>query len=507
MMMMSDVLMKQPGCDGAVETAAASYHDERSESACRPQTLRVVPIISGFSQNPQRAAPAPLQPRPPDLFCLNDFLQVSGSGRGSGDGLRRTVLSRCNYRKLLRLFLSELHCGGQDAVANQTLSCEGLPPPTRRIPRRQIICELAAMVQMEARAQNSFRSKSGVCRASEDQSVDQQWMTVERRTEHTQHVAYTAHEVLLNAVTSKHFQNSRRSRSPFRRAGEQDVISASELAVLDCVTRGGTRLSFKAHFICDLPDVSSLTERLQYLNMSFNHLTHVPQEVCDLHQLRVLKMRNNPIKELPAQISKLHKLQTLVVSFCKITQLPEQLYSLPCLQHLDVSYNLLRSLSSDIRHLRSLRSLNVEGNQLVALPAGLLRVSVSELRMSGNYTHVLLWSENSCNSPQTLLHTAAHTLAHTHTQQRYTHLLPATRVILNSAGVCDACRGPMFGAGLKLIRPAHGVFGLPSVPVMFCCCSPACLHRFRKQTNNNQTQSDQTRATLFSCRTAAFTLL
>ncbi|XP_052462846.1 uncharacterized protein LOC128020182 [Carassius gibelio] len=546
-----------------------------------PQTLRedddgVAPIISGFSQHPQRAAPVPRPPRPPDLFCLSDFLQVSGSGRGSADGWRRMVLSRCNYRKLLRLFLLELHCGWQDAVANQTLSCEGLSPPTRRIPRRQIICELAAMVQMEARAQNSFRSKSGVCRSSEDQSVNQQWTRLERRTEHTQHEAYTvsgcsaAHEVLLNAVTSKHFQNSRRSRSPFRCAGEHDIISASELAVLDCVTRGGTRLSFKAHFICDLPDVSSLSEHLQYLNLSFNDLTQVPQEVCDLHQLQVLKMRNNPIEELPAQISKLHKLQTLVVSFCKITQLPEQLYSLPCLQYLDMSYNLLSSLSSDIRHLRSssgvhsvltnsnviphhhslkgqtkglftpkpmttmlniisilfkagrilnslslyslsagknysesdsshndifqwyilcgvcvfrsLRSLNIEGNQLVALPPGLLHVSMSELRMSGNYTHVLLWSENSCNSPQTLLHTAAHTLAHTHAQQRYTHLPPAARVILNSAGVCDACSGPMFGAGLKLIRPVPSVFGLPSVPVLFCCCSPACLHRFRNHT-------------------------
>ncbi|RXN17432.1 leucine-rich repeat-containing 63 [Labeo rohita] len=419
-------------------------HDEVSEFVCSPQTLhedhddvvcRVAPVISGFSHHPQRAAPAPPQPRPPALFCLNDFLQVSGSGRGSEDGLRTTVLSRCNYRKLLRLFLLELHCGWQDAVANQTLSCEGLPPPTRRIPRRQIIC---------------------------------------------------AHEVLLNAVTSKHFQDSRRSRSPFRCAGERDVINASELAVLDCVTRGGTTLSFKvcvcvcvcarvylfllAHFICDLPDVSSLSDRLQYLNVSFNHLTRVPQEVCDLHQLRVLKMRNNPIEELPAQISKLHKLQTLVVSFCKIPQLPDQ------------------SLSSAVKQLRSLRCLKIEGNELVSLPVGLLRVPVSELRMSGNYTHPLLWSENSCNSPQTLLHTAAHTL--THTPQRYTQLPHAAHILLNSAGVCDVCTGPMFGAGLKLIRPVRGVFGLPLVPVMFFCCSPACLHRFRNQTNIISQQPD-----------------
>lgn len=51
------------------------------------------------------------------------------------------------------------------------------------------------------------------------------------------------------------------------------------------------------------------------------------------------------------------------------------------------------------------------------------------------------------------------------------------------AGVCDACSGPMFGPGLKLIRPFHGVFGLQFVPVMFLCCSPACLHSFRNHIN------------------------
>ncbi|ROL48935.1 Leucine-rich repeat-containing protein 63 [Anabarilius grahami] len=397
---------------------------EPSESVCSPQTylegcltcrvgqITLPRILRGFPRQPQRT---PADRRPPDLFCLNDFLQVGRSGRGSLDELRKMVLSSCNYKKLLHLFLSELHRGWQCEIANQTLSCEGLPPVARRIPQRQIICG------------------------------------------NTHFETVSAHEVLLNAVTSKHFQGSRRSRSPFRGGGECDVISASELNVLDCLTRGGTSLSFKAHFIRDLPDVTSLSERLRCLNLSFNDLTHVPQEVCDLHQLQVLKMRNNPIEELPAQINKLHKLQTLVVSFCKITQLPNQ----------------------------SLRSLNVEGNQLVALPAGLLRVSVSELRLSGNYTHALLWSENSCNSPQTLLHTAAHTLA----EQRCTHLPPAAQLVLRRAGVCDACSGPMFGPGLKLIHPVHGTFGLQAVPIMFLCCSPACLHSFRNHNINEQPAS------------------
>ncbi|XP_073769490.1 leucine-rich repeat-containing protein 63 isoform X2 [Danio rerio] len=387
--------------------------------------------------------------------------------------LRKTILSRHNYRKLLHLFLSELHSGGQSTVANQTLSCEHLPPITRRIPRRQIICELAAVVQMEARARNPFRICSG------DQT--------ERRSEHTHtHThseLFTAPELLLTAVSSRLFQGCARSASPFHSAGVCEVISVCELAVLECVTRGGTTLSLKAHFVSDLPDVSCVCERLQHLNLSFNFFTHIPQQVWELKQLKVLKMRSNPLEELPANISRLKNLHTLVLSFCKITQLPAELFSLPCLQYLDVSYNLLRSLSSDIGTLRSLRYLNVEGNQLVCVPAALLSVCVSELRLSGNYTHTLLWRENSCNSPQTLLHTAAHTLTHTLTAQRHTHLLPIAQTILQSAGVCEACSGPMFGPGLQILVPVCSVFGLQVLPVMFRCCSPVCVRTFRRHTH------------------------
>ncbi|KAG5282842.1 hypothetical protein AALO_G00035260, partial [Alosa alosa] len=106
----------------------------------------------------------------------------------------------------------------------------------------------------------------------------------------------------------------------------------------------------------------------------------------------------------------LTSLRTLVLSFCRLLQLPNELYSLPCLQHLDVSYNLLTFLSSSIRNLRSLRSLNVEGNQLLGLPAGVLRLSLDQLRLSLNYTHPALWNTHSST------HTHTHTVVE-HTSQ------------------------------------------------------------------------------------------
>ncbi|XP_056610224.1 leucine-rich repeat-containing protein 63 isoform X2 [Triplophysa dalaica] len=430
-------------------------------------------ITRGFPSHAQRtASTVPHLSRPPPLFCLNDFLQMSQSARSSLTELRNAVLSTCNYKKLLDLFLSELHRGARHEVTNQIVSCEGLTHVKRRIPHTHIICELTAIIQLEARARNCGNTTE-VC-----ESVEELWGSPERESDtHTQPPRHTPHQ-LLNCVTSKHFQGSRRSRSPFRPREECDVISASELALLDCLTRGGLNLSFKAHFISHLPDVTSLAHCLQSLNASFNDLTRVPHEVCDCTRLQVLNLRDNPIEEIPPEINKLHKLHTLIISFCKITHLPKQLYSLVCLQYVDVSYNLIRSLSNDIRNLRCLKYLNVEGNQLAALPAGLLSVSssVCEVRLTANYTHPLLWTENSRNTPQSLLHTATHTLAQTHTPQHWNSLPDAARRSLHSADTCDCCTGLMYGAGLKLIKCVHHMFGLQFVPIMFYCCSPAC-HR------------------------------
>lgn len=98
-------------------------------------------ITRGFPSHGQRtASTVPHLSRPPPLFCLNDFLQMSQSPRSSRTELRNAVLSTCNYKKLLDLFLSELHRGARHEVTNQIVSCEGLTHVKRRIPHTHIIC-------------------------------------------------------------------------------------------------------------------------------------------------------------------------------------------------------------------------------------------------------------------------------------------------------------------------------------------------------------------------------
>ncbi|KAJ8310117.1 hypothetical protein KUTeg_011982 [Tegillarca granosa] len=104
---------------------------------------------------------------------------------------------------------------------------------------------------------------------------------------------------IFQSARSRYFQGSGRSRSPFTAQGD-NMISPSELAILDCLINGGKVLSLKAHFILQLPDISPLIKTL------------FPREILEIKQLEVLKLRNNPLRDLPLDISRLKNLRVLV---------------------------------------------------------------------------------------------------------------------------------------------------------------------------------------------------
>ncbi|XP_063069655.1 uncharacterized protein LOC134460938 [Engraulis encrasicolus] len=435
---------------------------------------RMQHLLHGPSEH-LRYAPAP------PLFLLNSFLlPVPGPDQSQLPLLaRRRVLGR----RWVEQLLVGLHSAGQTQVTNQLLSSEEIIPPAQqsRVPRRQMLCELQALLHL--------RSLRSVCECNkpspEEKEEDVENTTVHTHTHHS--TPYPGNEVMLNAVTTKHFQGVRRTHSPFEPAGGWGGITPSQLAILHTHTHASTHLSLKAHFISQLPDVSLLADTLQYLNLSFNTLTELPLEVCSLHGLQHLKMRSNPLSRLPSEIQTLRSLRTLTLSFCKLEELPTELYSLPCLQHLDVSYNLLTALSSDIRNLKSLRQLNVEGNQMFGLPAGVMSLSLWQLQMDLNYTHPALWRLHT-HTPQRLqdiaAHTLTHALTHTHTHLQTDTLPPHAQHSLSRVRMCDCCGGPRFGEEVCVLRCCSELFGVAMVPLLFHSCSPACLCSFKTHNTN-----------------------
>ncbi|XP_022102059.1 leucine-rich repeat-containing protein 63-like isoform X2 [Acanthaster planci] len=430
---------------------------------------------------------------PPD-FTLEDFqLEFATYGRPfQRENLKKAILSKQNYKKLTTLFASFVDSPVQEKVNTVELKGEDIPEVVPRVPQHQLLIEMASIIRQQMRTminEEMVGSLSGPVTTDQPTTVlttpataalaYQQAESASSALAALSRQADSVNEVMFNMPVSKYFQGSRRSNSPFN---EQDssTITPSELAILDCLVNGGLALSLKAHFILALPDITPLTKTLTYLNLSFNDFRVFPPELLTLRSLEVLKLRNNPLKELPYDIHRLSKLRTLVVSFNLITALPPSLFTLP-LQFLDLSYNKLTFLQSEIRHLRStLRELNVEGNQLPALPCSALKLrKLRYLRVTNNFMHPLFWKENSQNDPQRLLDLASLAVKQSGLDRFKPSVLPdSLHSVLNRYSRCDCCQGPLYGPGLRVIRPCSKAFGVRKLPFLFTSCSPYCRDSF-----------------------------
>lgn len=182
---------------------------------------------------------------------------------------------------------------------------------------------------------------------------------------------------------------------------DEQEISLSQIAVIDCLLRNGLALSLKGHFINVLPDLSSLKNTLIYINLSYNNFRDFPRELLDITQLEAIKLRSNPIKYLPDKFANFENLKILNLAYCLLKDIPSCIYELRSLLDLDLSYNQLNNLDQNIIRLISLKTLNIEGNEIEVLPCCMLKMkSLEFLNVKNNYLHPLIWRNLMTNSVQ-----------------------------------------------------------------------------------------------------------
>ena len=107
---------------------------------------------------------------------------------------------------------------------------------------------------------------------------------------------------------------------------------------------------------------------IKHLDLSYNNLTQLPVEICQLTQLTKLNLYNNNITHLPVEIGQLTQLTTLLLCNNKLTQLPVEIGQLTQLTTLDLSTNNLTNLPAEIGQLTQLTTLNLYCNKLTHLP-------------------------------------------------------------------------------------------------------------------------------------------
>lgn len=111
---------------------------------------------------------------------------------------------------------------------------------------------------------------------------------------------------------------------------------------------------------------SSKWQRLVYLSLSDNGLTHLPERSLTplMPTLRSFNLSSNCFVEVPDSLTKLARLVSLDLSNCLISSLQSLAkYPLHSLTTLKLKSNRLQSLAG-IEHLKSLENLHIQGNDI-----------------------------------------------------------------------------------------------------------------------------------------------
>nr|XP_053638262.1 E3 ubiquitin-protein ligase LRSAM1-like [Cherax quadricarinatus]XP_053638263.1 E3 ubiquitin-protein ligase LRSAM1-like [Cherax quadricarinatus]XP_053638264.1 E3 ubiquitin-protein ligase LRSAM1-like [Cherax quadricarinatus] len=110
-------------------------------------------------------------------------------------------------------------------------------------------------------------------------------------------------------------------------------------------------------------------EGLEFLDLTNNKFSHLPESINKLKNLKVLKLNNNKLKSLPLSISELTKLSELYLSSNKFSKVPVSICALPKLQMLSLSGNNISVLPKEFCNLQSsLCKLEIDSDKLKSPP-------------------------------------------------------------------------------------------------------------------------------------------
>lgn len=154
-------------------------------------------------------------------------------------------------------------------------------------------------------------------------------------------------------------------------------LRAGELA-------GLSRLDLSENLTEFPPEIFTLADSLEILNLSGNALTSLPPGLARLHRLRVLFCSANQFTSLPAVLGQCAQLEMVGFKANQLRTLPAAALP-PRLRWLILTDNQLETLPPEIGNCPRLQKLMLAGNRLTALPETLAACQRLELlRIAAN---------------------------------------------------------------------------------------------------------------------------
>ena len=147
---------------------------------------------------------------------------------------------------------------------------------------------------------------------------------------------------------------------------------------------GITRLSLHAGLDTFPPEIYSLADSLEILDLSGNQLSTLPDDLPRLHKLRVIFCSDNPFTTLPAVLGRCPSLTMIGFKACRISHVPAAALP-PQLRWLVLTDNLIEVLPDALGQCTQLEKLMLAGTRLRSLPASLAQCrQLALLRIAAN---------------------------------------------------------------------------------------------------------------------------
>ena len=171
------------------------------------------------------------------------------------------------------------------------------------------------------------------------------------------------------------------------------------------------KLSYVVHMDLSRNKLEALPENrfffwcgsLRKLNIGFNRLEKIPDEIGTLENLQIFLVNNNFMKTLPSSIRGLKKLIKFDLSGNLLKTLPSSISNLTCLQELLLVRNEIETLPDEINDLRALEDLDISVNKIIELPDDLRNLkNLVRMNMSWNKIRRFPRSVGELGSLQTL---------------------------------------------------------------------------------------------------------
>lgn len=230
---------------------------------------------------------------------------------------------------------------------------------------------------------------------------------------------------------------------------------------------------------------------LEVLNCSGNIFETIPPQFTELSKLKFLYLGGNRISELPNSIRNMHRLEVLYLGGNRLTEVPAEIGQLHYLSSLTLCDNQIQSIPPTLVHLRNLQSLSLHNNQISTLPPEIVRLNLSELSLRNNPL-VNKFVQDMTYEPPTLLELSGRVIKIEKVKYSKEDLPNNLRKYLSSAQRCvnSKCKGVYFTSRVEHVKFVD-FCGKYRLPLLQFLCSPQCRTTPAVYHSSSDTETDE----------------